>query len=191
MHAACRRNSPGLEGQLKETDMAKSLAKTNDYKTLVKKIVQELAELEIFVKNRVAKGYWNVGKYIDEHLLEHKDRADYAAGFYEQLAEDVGRERTTLQLSVRFYRAYPIRGIPHELTWEHYRNLLTVKDGKERKILEEKVIRGNWNSTKLREYLSVKRKFAAPAGDDKPVAQLTFTRGRLRTYRIVPAAAYE
>src|SRR3990167_4433937 len=50
---------------------------------------------------------------------------------------------TTLQLSVRFYRAYPIRGIPHELTWEHYRNLLTVKDGKERKILEEKVIRSD------------------------------------------------
>src|SRR3990167_4433938 len=91
---------------------------------------------------------------------------------------------TTLQLSVRFYRAYPIRGIPHELTWEHYRNLLTVKDGKERKILEEKVIRGNWNSTKLREYLSVKRKFAAP-DKDKPVPRLTFTRGKLHTYRIV------
>ena len=167
--------------------MAKALIKANGYKTLIKRIVQELAELEFFVKNRVAKGYWNVGKYIDEHLLENKDKPEYATGFYERLAEDVGRERTTLQLSVRFYRAYPIRGIPHELTWEHYRNLLTVKDGKERKILEEKVIRGNWNSTKLREYLSAKRKLAAPAKDDEPVARLTFTRGKLHTCQIVPA----
>ena len=36
--------------------MAKALIKANGYKTLIKRIVQELAELEFFVKNRVAKG---------------------------------------------------------------------------------------------------------------------------------------
>ena len=48
--------------------MPKSLAKSDGYKTLVKKITREFAELGVFVGNRAAKGHWNVGKYINEHL---------------------------------------------------------------------------------------------------------------------------
>ena len=70
--------------------MAKALTKTSGYKALVKKVVQEFEELELFVKNRVAKGHWNVGKYIDEHLLENKDKPEYGTGFYEEFAEDTG-----------------------------------------------------------------------------------------------------
>ncbi len=166
--------------------MAKSLAKSNGYKTLVKKITREFAELETIVKNSVAKGHWNVGKYIDEHLLENKDRAEYGTGFYEGLAEDTGREKTILMRVVQFYRAYPIFAERRELNWNHYKGLITIKDDKERKKLEEKIIRHDWDTAKLREYLSVKRKLAAP-DKDKPVPQLTFTRGRLHTYQIVPA----
>ncbi|MBI5024049.1 MAG: thermonuclease family protein [Candidatus Omnitrophica bacterium] len=167
--------------------MPKALAKIDGYKTLVKRITQEFAELELFVKNRVAKGYWNVGKYIDEHLLENKDKPEYASGFYEELAEDVGRDRTTLQCSVRFYRAYPIRVPGHELTWGHYRRLITVKDPGERKKLEEQILRKKWDTHKFQKYLNTKRRLAAPADDDKPIARLTFTRGRLHTCQIVPA----
>lgn len=167
--------------------MAKALAKTDGYKILVKKITQEFAELEVFVKNRVAKSHWNVGQYIDEHLLENRDKPEYATGFYEGLAEDTGRDRTTLQRAVQFFRAYPICAFPHKLTWEHYKGLITVKDAAERKKLEEKIIRHGWDTQKLRRYLSVKHKIAAPADDDKPVAQLKFTRGRLHTCQIVPA----
>jgi endonuclease YncB( thermonuclease family) len=166
--------------------MPKALAKADGYKTLVKRIVQEFAELEVFVKNRVAKSHWNVGRYIDEHLLARKDRAEYATGFYEGLAEDTGREKTTLMRVVQFYRAYPIFAERRELNWNHYKGLITIKDDKERKKLEEKIIRHDWDTTKLREYLSVKRKLAAP-DKDKPVPQLTFTRGKLHTYQIVPA----
>ena len=59
--------------------MPKALSKSDGYKTLVKKITREFADLELFVKNRVAKGHWNVGKYIDEHLLAHKEMSDYGA----------------------------------------------------------------------------------------------------------------
>ena len=180
---------------MKKLVTASSRTVANSYKALVKRIIQEFAELEAFVKNRVAKGHWNVGKYIDEHLLAHKDRAEYGTGFYEELAEDAGREKTTLMRAVQFYRAYPIFAERRELNWNHYKGLITIKDDKERKKLEEKIIRHGWDTTKLREYLSVKRKLAAPAGDDKPldsargkpVARLTFTRGRLHTCQIVPA----
>ena len=66
---------------MKKLVTASSRTVANSYKALVKRIIQEFAELEAFVKNRVAKGHWNVGKYIDEHLLAHKDRAEYGTGF--------------------------------------------------------------------------------------------------------------
>ena len=160
---------------------------TNGYKALVKKIIQEFGDLEVLVKRSVARGHWKVGKYIDEHLLENKDKPGHATGFYEKLAEDTGRERTTLQSSVRFYRAYPNCDFNHNLTWNHVRGLLTVKDAQERKALEQKIAREEWDFQKFRKYLNVKRRLAAPGKDDQPVAQLTFTRGRLHTYRIVPA----
>ncbi len=74
------------------------------------------------------------------------------------------------------------------MTWEHYRNLITIKDEKERRNIEEKAVRGDWNSTKLREYLNVKREFTAPDNSDKAVPQLSFTRGRPYTYRIIEYA---
>ncbi|OGX38453.1 MAG: hypothetical protein A3D87_04750 [Omnitrophica WOR_2 bacterium RIFCSPHIGHO2_02_FULL_50_17] len=167
--------------------MPKALTKSDGYKSLVKKITLEFAELEFFVKNRVAQGHWNVGKYIHEHLLEHKDRADYGATLYERLAKDVGRDKSTLLRSVQFYRTYPIVAAQRQLTWDHYKSLLPIKDAAERKKLEERIIRHGWNTKQFRKYLSVKRELAAPAKDDKLVVQLKFTRGKLHTYQIVPA----
>ncbi len=155
------------------------------YPALVKAVRRELEELDFFVKCRTAEGHWKIGRYIHEHLLENQQRARYGATIYERLAKDVGRDRTTLQRSVQFFRAFPIRAERRELTWEHYKSLITVKDQKERKKLEGKVIEGGWNSTKLREYLSHKRESAVPNDDEKPVEQLKFTRGRLNTLGLV------
>ena len=76
--------------------MPKSLTTTNTYQSLVRKVSHELSDLEFFVKRRTAKGYWKVGRWIDGHLLAHKDRADYGATLYEKLAKDVDRDPTTL-----------------------------------------------------------------------------------------------
>src|SRR3989337_2540160 len=119
--------------------MPKALTKSDGYKSLVKKITLEFAELEFFVKNRVAQGHWNVGKYIHEHLLEHKDRADYGATLYERLAKDVGRDKSTLLRSVQFYRTYPIVAAQRQLTWDHYKSLLPIKDAAKSKKIAVKI----------------------------------------------------
>ena len=49
------------------------------YPSLVKTVRQELSDLEFFVKRRTGEGYWKIGRYIDNHLLENKDRANYGA----------------------------------------------------------------------------------------------------------------
>ena len=165
----------------------KKLPALNSYKLLAHNVLKEFSDMEFFVRQRTAQGYRRVGKFIHEHLLEYKERADYGAALYERLAEDVGRDKTTLTRATQFYRAYPILAERQELTWEHYRSLITVKDSKERKSLEQKVISHNWNSTKLREYLHAKRGPTKPDNDGKPVPLLTFTRGRLNTYGIIGA----
>lgn len=169
------------------TQMPKPLTKPNDYKSLVRKVSQELSELEFFLKRRTAEAYWKVGRYIHEHLLEHKDRAEHGTNFFIRLAEDVDYDVSILQRCVKFYRVYPISAAPRKLTWEHYKSLITVKDEQERKKLEQKVLRHDWNTKELREYLNTRRELTAPENDDKPVAQLKFTFGRLHAYQIVQA----
>ncbi len=167
--------------------MPKKLTKTDSYRTLVSKISQELSQLEFFLKQRTAVGHWKIGKYIHEHLLANKERAKYGTTFYERLAKDVDRDVSTLQRSVQFYRAYPIPVLGRELTWGHYRRLMTVKDKSQRKKLEDQILQRNWDTHKVQEYLNTKRELAATGKDDRPVVQLTFTRGRLSTYPIAYA----
>ena len=159
----------------------------NTYKTLVTKISKEFAEMEVFLKQRIAQGHWNVGRYIAKHFLKHQERAEHGTNFYEKLAKDTGRDVSTLQRSVQFYRTYPIPVPGRELTWGHYRRLMTVKDKGQRKKLEDQILQKKWNTKKVQEYLNAKRELAAPENGDKPIAQLKFTRGRLNIYQIVQA----
>lgn len=185
-----------IEGE--NSDMPKSLIKlttkslaTSTYKSLVAQVSKELSDLDLFVKRRATQGYWNIGKYIDEHLLANEKRAEYGATVLGRLAKDVNRDETSLSRSLQFYRTYPIPAVPQELSWEHYRSLITIKDEKERKKIENKVVRNDWTSTKLQEYLKSRRE---PVKTDQPVVKpaspagrLKFTRGKIHTFQIVKA----
>ncbi len=63
------------------------------------KVSKELSDLEFFLKRRTAEGYWNIGRYVDEHFLEHKDRADYGSTLFQRLAKDVDLDVTSPGLS--------------------------------------------------------------------------------------------
>lgn len=88
----------------------------NNYPALVKAVREELTELDFFIRRRTAESYWRVGKFIHEHLLQHKERADHGSRFFEKLATDVERDSSTLQKMVRFYRPYPNSAYTRNLT---------------------------------------------------------------------------
>jgi len=169
---------------------------SNTYKSLVHKISQELSDLEAFLKRRAAEGYWKVGKYIDEHLLTHKERANYGATLFTRLAKDAGCDKSTLLRALQFYRTYPIVADQRQLSWDHYKRLITIKDEKERKKIEKTAIRNEWSTTKLGKYLSIKRELASPkkagTGDKgAPIPQLKFERGTLYTYKIIEPSSLQ
>jgi len=161
------------------------------YPALVKNIQRELGELDFFIKRRTAESYWKVGKFIHEHLLSNRQRANYGQTLFEQLARDVDRDKSTLMRTVQFFRAYPILAERRELNWNHYKSLITIKDDKERKEIEKKIIQNDWDVQKLQKYLSVKRELAASENDDKPVPKLSFTRGWPRACRVVTVPGKE
>src|SRR3989338_7680118 len=137
--------------------MPKDLAKTDGYKQLVKKIQTELSDLDFFIKRRIAEGYWRIGKYIHEHLHEHRDRASYGKNIYNQLIKDVDRDKSTLQRAVQFYRTYPIVAEPRQLTWEHYRSLITVHDENKRRAFEKMALKRDWTAERLEEVIRLDR----------------------------------
>lgn len=170
--------------------MPKSIIKSTGYKTLVAKVSRELSDLEAFLKHRAAEGYWRVGKYIHDHLLAYEKKAGYGKIFFTQFAKDVGRDKSTLLRALQFYRTYPIVADQRQLSWDHYKRLITVKDPQERKKIEETAIRNDWSTTKLGKYLNHKRVLAGPkkasnADQDAPIPQLKFERGQLYTYKII------
>ncbi len=156
---------------------------TSGYPTLLKHIQSELSSLDFFVKRRTTEAYWKIGKFIHEHLLEKKERADYGHFLLERLAQDVDKDATTLARALRFYRTYPILATWQELTWSHYRTLLGVKDANERKRLEKQIISKGWDNRQLSGYLRKQR--SAESFKEGPVPQLPFTRGKLYTYSVM------
>ncbi len=167
--------------------MTPKLSSPKNYHKLVVQITKEMTTLKVFIKRRTAEGYWKIGQYIHVHLLENQSRSGYGDKFYEKLAKDVGLDRTTLQRTVQFYRAYPIRATRHKLSWDHYRSLVTIKDEKKRKDVEERIIKNDWNTQKLRDHLRTKRELTSDTSHEKPIPQLSLTRGKLCTYQILPA----
>ncbi|MDP2939475.1 MAG: DUF1016 N-terminal domain-containing protein [Candidatus Omnitrophota bacterium] len=170
--------------------MPKELAKTDGYKLLVSKIQTELTELDFFVKRRTAEGYWRIGRFIHEHLLEHKDRADYGHFLLERLGEDVDRDVSTLRRALKFYRTYPIRADQPELSWDHYKRLITIQDKSKREAFEKMSLKRDWTARRLEEAIRLERlKIEEPQEKPKSSSvKLNVIRSRLFTYRILEPA---
>lgn len=169
------------------TKNQKNIAQATGYAALVKKIRSELSELDFFIRRRTAEGWWKVGKYIHEHLLENRQRANYGSFVLEQLADDVDRDISTLRRALQFYRIYRIRAVPHELSWDHFRSLITIHDESKRLVFEKKALQKDWTSVELGEAIRLDRlKYEEP--DLKPKTsnfKLTATRARLFTYQVL------
>lgn len=167
--------------------MPNQLTKTNGYKQLVKKIQSELSELDFFVKRRTAEGYWRVGKFIHEHLLENKDRADYGHFLFERLGEDVDRDSSTLRRALKFFRTYPIRADQPELSWDHYKRLITVQDESKREVFEKMALKREWTALELEEAIRLDRlKIEEPEVKfTQSSVKLSVTRSRLFTYKVL------
>jgi endonuclease YncB( thermonuclease family) len=156
------------------------------YDQLVKAIRETRAASEERIEKAVdaekVKEAWEIGNLIKEHILLNKERADYGEQVMARLADDLDVSKSELHRMVEFARAYPIAAPARQLSWSHYRELLSLNDEKEREALTQKALQENWGRDQLREEVR-KRKQRAEA-KEKP---LEAKPGKLNTYRIIKA----
>ncbi|MFA5167932.1 MAG: DUF1016 N-terminal domain-containing protein [Candidatus Omnitrophota bacterium] len=141
--------------------------------------------VEKAVEQERVREAWEIGRLIDAHVLQHKERADYAKQVLPRLAGDLGMSERELYYMLKFYRAYPILPSTAELSWGHYRELLSVNDPKERETVASEAVKNKWSEKETREAV---RKVKARAGEKATPAEiLTAQPGKPYTYRVVLA----
>ncbi len=143
------------------------------------------SRVEQAVEHEKVREAWEIGKLIDGHVLQHKERADYGAYVIERLAGDLAMDRTELYRMLAFARAYPIVVPGQQLSWSHYKALLPIANPKKRDEIAEKAVREAWDRDRLRQEIQrqgLSGDFNGPASVSEP---LKAEKGVLDTYRIV------
>jgi len=140
----------------------------------VRQLLEE-ARTHRSVDEALVQTYWSIGKRIaDTHVL---DDSAYGDATLKRLSTDLDVDVRTLQRSVAFSVAYAAPPSA-DLTWSHYRQLLTLSDPKERAFYEQ-LARG--------ESLSVRALGAAIDSDvysakNKPKRKATLRRPSKKRY---------
>ncbi|MBI4208603.1 MAG: thermonuclease family protein [Deltaproteobacteria bacterium] len=122
------------------------------YPELRRQIQTTLFSAQEQIQRIKVEAYWQAGHHIRQHILEHKERAEYGQEVLQRLAEDTGIHRTALNRLVKFSQAWPQKAISaarHQLGWSHYRALLPLKDPKRVKILTRQAIQLHWTTREL------------------------------------------
>ena len=146
---------------------------------------QARTRVEQAVEHEKVREAWEIGKLIDEHILYHKERADYGEQVVKRLAGDLGTSKRELHYMVEFARAYPIVPQGAQLSWSHYRALLSLNDSKEREEVTKEAVRQGWSRDQVREEI---HKRNSRAGRVSQTEKLPVSKpGKLFTYRVVKA----
>lgn len=167
------------------------LAEVQTYDDLLRAIrqVQTASQKRIdqAINQEKVRAAWETGKLIDEHVLQHKERADYGEQVIIKLARDLGSSDTELKYMLQFARAYPIRPTSDELTWSHYRELLALNDPQERSRVEERAKKEKWSVKKVRQEVARINGARRRASSLETAQALAATPGKPGTYRVVVA----
>ena len=121
------------------------------------KEVLEQARKRVYrnIQNEMVQAYWQIGKMIVEKQ-GGKDRATYGDGLIKELSiqmtKDFGNGYTTRNLwyMKQMYLVFPnVNTVCAELSWSHYRLLLSLKDENARNFYIKEAIEGNWSVRQL------------------------------------------
>ena len=109
----------------------------------------------------MVESYWLIGQQIVENELRGAARAEYGKGVLKELADRLtaefgkGFDESNLRYMRLFYRSFPIRDtLRHELTWSHYRRLLSVENEQARQWYMNEAADSIWSTRQLDRQIS-------------------------------------
>jgi endonuclease YncB( thermonuclease family) len=128
---------------------------------------------------------WEIGKIIDQHLLENSEKS-YGKKLFLQLEKDTAVKQKVLYQMHSFYKTYPtLPKAKKDLSWSHYRNLIAVKNDEKRQYLEQLTIENNLGTDQLQRQISKANARKRNYASSKKVTKISCQRGQLFTYKIV------
>lgn len=172
----------------------RQLAHLSGYSELKRRVREALARgreraMDAVEREKVRTS-WEAGKLIHEHILLHKERADYGKQVMQRLANDLQISLTEIRYMVQFARAYPIRPAPGELSWSEYRDLLAINEPKKREALAQRAAKEKWSLDETRSEIKKLKSAKLITVSEAPTEELLIPiKGILSTYRIVTAVA--
>lgn len=94
--------------------------------------------------------YRQLGEQITREKTTYRDNDDYHDHLLKTLAQDSGIPPDALMTMERFHRLYPQAAmVSPQLTWEHYRLLLTIEDSRTRARYEQEARSLSWTPDQL------------------------------------------
>ncbi len=151
---------------------------------------QAQRELQHTVNHIMVQTYWHVGRLIIDHEQQGQKYASYGRYQLKQLAEQLqsefgkGFNERNLRRMRSFYQAFPIwAAVRSELSWTHYRILLSIKNQSARSWYLQECIEQNWSARALERQIDKLYYERLLASKDKaPVIQEAITQTQaLRT----------
>ncbi len=137
--------------------------------------------LERDVNNHKTAVMWRIGSYIQTHILEHSEKADYGVYVFDNLSKELGIVKRTLYRTVQFYKEYPEPvSTLTRFTWSHYLILQTIKDNGKRLKYENLIQKENLSVRQFQEVVR-KDKLELPSNS---VIELKIQRSRPYVYRL-------
>ena len=128
----------------------------NDFYNDVKEILNE-ARKRVYrnIQSEMTLAYWQIGKMIVEKQ-GGKERGDYGEGLIKELSiqmtKDFGKGYTkrNLWFMKQFYLLFPnVNAVRTQLSWTHYRLLLSLENENARNFYIKEAIEGNWSTRQL------------------------------------------
>ena len=127
----------------------------------IKKIINESRNnVRNYVNTTMLFTYWNIGKKIVD-FQGGEDKSKYGdrilIDLSKQLTYDFGKgyDTSNLRRMRQFYLLFPIcASVRHELSWTHYKLIITIENPKIREFYMEEAIKGNWSVRQLERQIS-------------------------------------
>ena len=143
------------------TELDKHNNENNLLASQVAQIIREARQTAYRAVNfTMVLAYWNIGKLIVEDEL-HWERADYGKAVLRNLSQRLTKEfgkgfdESNLRYMRLFYKTFPICDtLRHELSWSHYRRLLSVENEKARQWYMNEAAEAVWSTRQLDRQIS-------------------------------------
>ncbi len=130
------------------------------YENVRKYIAKAREKVYVAANSAMVEAYWNIGREIVEKQ-GGLERSAYGDGLIDRLAAKLtaefgaGYTRVNLFYMRRFFLAFPnVHTVCKQLTWSHYRTLITIENEAERNYYFEEAIKSKWSVRVLQRQIS-------------------------------------